>query len=29
MNQLMVNRIVLPGYGFLRGYKAMRVFKNV
>jgi hypothetical protein len=29
MNQLMVNRIVLPGYGFLRGYKAMRLFKNV
>ncbi|MEU1276313.1 hypothetical protein [Streptomyces sp. NPDC005799] len=29
MNLLMSNRIVLPGYGFLRGYKAMRLFKNV
>ncbi|WP_223126183.1 hypothetical protein [Streptomyces sp. TRM68367] len=29
MNHLMANRIVLPGYGFLRGYKATRLFKNV
>ncbi|MFJ1843996.1 hypothetical protein [Streptomyces sp. NPDC088146] len=29
MNQLMVNRIVLPGYGFLRGYKATRLFKDI
>lgn len=29
LNCLMMSRIVLPGYAFLRGYKAWRLFKDV
>ncbi|GGR32250.1 hypothetical protein [Streptomyces aurantiogriseus] len=29
LNCLMMSRIVLPGYAFLRGYKALRLFKDV
>ncbi|MFJ4188228.1 tyrosine-type recombinase/integrase [Kitasatospora sp. NPDC089509] len=29
LNSLMISRVVLPRYGFLRGYKAMRLFKNL
>ncbi|WP_234432677.1 tyrosine-type recombinase/integrase [Streptomyces sp. MUSC 125] len=29
LNCLMLSRIVLPGYGFLRGYKALLLFKQV
>ncbi|NEW75222.1 hypothetical protein [Streptomyces rhizosphaericus] len=29
LNCLMMSRIVLPGYAFLRGYKALRLFKDL
>ncbi|WP_327047113.1 site-specific integrase [Microbispora sp. NBC_01189] len=29
LNSLMMSRIVLPGYGFLRNYKALTLFKDV
>jgi integrase len=29
LNCLMMSRIVLPGYAFLRGYKALRLFKDI